>query len=301
MRLIKPLPLTVLATNVAGSVLQEWNADTLYSVGDKVLRDTGTTVHEYESLGNNRMVDPKNNRTMWLDLGPINQSAMFDDRTGTKTTNTGSIEVTFKAQTNGYIDTVAVLALSNADTITVRATLDDVELFEQSYSLVKDVSNWFDYYFAPFEWRESLVVRPGVVKQGAEFTVTITGGATKTVGCGLCMAGLSQWLGDTLYGASVGIEDYSTKEVDEWGNSYLLTRPYSDTANVTLSLPTSQVDALKRALAKVRATPVLYDLNNDSERHALDSLIIFGKYNSFKPTINYHSTSFCDLEVEEII
>jgi hypothetical protein len=299
MRIVKPLPVSITATNVTDSPYAEWASGTTYSIGNKVKYSAKFPVHEFEALSESVGVIPGTDSTIWLDLGPKNQHAMFDDRTGTKTTRTGGVTVTFTV--GSYFDTLAVLALDTVTSVSVVVALSGQTLYSGTTSMLQEVASWFDFYFSPIDLRSSLILSPNIFVPGASVTLTLSAGQDDVVSCGLAMVGRSQWLGDTVYGASVGIEDYSTKEIDEWGNAFLLERAFSDRASISLELPTKQVDSLKKTLAGVRATPVLYDMNNSDLTEPFESLIIFGKYNSFEPSIDYHATSFCTLEVEGII
>jgi hypothetical protein len=299
MRIVKPLPVSITATNVADSPYAEWASGTTYSIGNKVKYSAKFPVHEFEALTETTGVTPGTDPTIWLDLGPKNQHAMFDDRTGTKTSRVGGVSVSFTV--GRYFDTLALLALDAVSSVSVTVTYEGQTLFSETVTLLQEVYSWFEFYFSPIGLKSAVILNPNVFVPGATVSLDLLAGESDEVSCGLAMVGMSQWLGDTIYGATVGIEDYSTKEVDEWGNAFLLERAFSDRASISIELPTRQVDNLKKILSGVRATPALYDMNNSDLTEPFESLIIFGKYNSFEPSIDYHTTSFCTLEVEGLI
>ena len=294
-----PVPLTLVSTSVAAPsaespAIAPWAAGSTYSIGDTVtalVPVTGGTslVHVYESLQDSNIGNDVASVAWWLDLGPSNHHAMFDSKTGTVTEDSESIVVTVAP--NNYFDTIAIVRLEGVTTVNIAVHLGETELYSVDFDTREEVTNWFDYYFGDISAiRGSLVVRPEIFYATATVTVTLTG--TGTVGCGLFMIGRSSDLGQSLFGASISIEDYSTKETDDFGNTYLLERDYADSIDVEMVLDTSQARTIKRILASYRATPALYNFNNDTGDDD-ESLILFGKYDDFSITMEYSTKSYC--------
>lgn len=296
-----PMALTISATNVAATSAPAYSAGTTYALGDTVsaavsLPGTTTITHEYESLQAANTGHALNETDWWLDLGPTNRDAMFDAKTGTETSNAGSITIT--AAPNAYFDTIAVVRISGAVSVEVTVDRGATQLYTNTVDLRQESSSWWEYYFSDLSAvRDSIVLRPEIFFSDATVTVTITGAGT--VSCGLLMIGRSDDLGITLQGASISIEDYSTKEVDQFGNSYLLERDYADIANVEMILEAAQTDFVKRKLAAYRATPALYDFNDDGTDY--ESLIIFGKYDDFSVNMTHNNKSFCSMTAVSIL
>jgi DUF438 domain-containing protein len=76
--------------------------------------------------------------------------------------------------------------------------------------------------------------------------------------------------------SDVGIQDYSRKERDIFGEYNFIERSYADRANFTMWVENTQLDSVKNILASVRATPTLYIGSDD-----YTSTAVFGFYKDF--------------------
>jgi hypothetical protein len=329
MRVAKPLPLTLISINVADSALSEWSAGTTYATGARVkVTSASWPFREYESLADaNTGNVPVATPSKWLDLGPINRHSMFDDRTGTVTTNAAGIDVTVAP--GAVFDTIALLNLSNVSSVDIIVTRGGETIFSTSESTVLDFETSEDFYpeayvakyrsaaysAAPYSaqpssaqpivadgisenlgYRDSLVFRREVFYSDAHVRLKLNG---SNVGCGHCMVAKSVILGDAQYGLTTPFEDYSTKETDDFGTTYLLQRGFSKKLSVNIAFKTSQYDAITRRLASLRATPALWDANGDDTQ--FESLVVFGFLESVTPTLSYFSESHCAIDVEGLI
>jgi hypothetical protein len=95
------------------------------------------------------------------------------------------------------------------------------------------------------------------------------------------------------YGARVGIQDYSRKETNEFGDTVLVQRAFAKRANFDLFIDAAEVDLLQTTLSDIRATPCLWIGSN-----AFESTTIFGFYKNFDILINYPEHADCELEIE---
>ena len=314
MRVTAPLPLTLDSTTVAanqydGVTLSAWNVATAYSVGARVYYYAGATAplvyHAFEALTAHTGEVPAIGGTNdWLDLGPVNDRAMFDSRTGTLTRASEEIDVTVAP--GAFFDHIALVRLEGCLTVQIIVYRGSgpsyAEFYNETFDVTEDATAWTDYFFGDDSAvRTALSVNPQIFYADAKVRVILTGGSGITVGLGLLLIGRGRELGDSVDQPKVGIEDYSTKETDDFGNTYLLEREYADRASVDLILPPGQVDAVRRTLAAYRATPALYDFNNTGADERWDSLVIFGYYEDFDVTLSYPGKSFCSLTVQSLI
>ena len=314
MRVTAPLPLTLVSTDVdanqyAGVTLSAWNVATAYSIGDRRYYYPGATAplvyHAYEALTAHTGKTPAIGGTDdWLDLGPVNDRAMFDSRTGTLTRHLETIDVIVAP--GAFFDHIALVRLEgciSAQITVYRGTGPSYEEFyDETFDVTEDADAWSDYFFGDdTAVRTAITVTPQIFYADAKVRALLTGATAATVGLGLLLVGRGRDLGETIESPSLGIEDYSTKETDVFGNTYLLEREYADRASVQLILPPGQVDAVRRTLAGYRATPALYDFNNTDADVRWDSLILFGFYEDFDVTLTYPGKSFCSLSVQSLI
>lgn len=318
MRITQPLALTLVSTNVAESTYAEWNVATAYTAGNQVFYDPDDSLvyHEYEALTAHTGSAPAiGGTTDWLDLGPANARAMFDDRTGTITRIDEELEVAVVP--GAFFDTIALLNLSGANTARILIENGATVLYDESHDISGNAEDWDQYFFGADEdnlaalsvvpgifgddtpGRAALIVNPAIFYASCTVTVTLTGSPGTDVSMGLLLIGRSRFLGDTLYAPTLSIEDYSTKETDAFGNTYLLERPYADTVSAELVLDSVQLDAVRRELARYRATPVLYDLNNADTHY--ESLLVFGFFETFDIKLAFFSQAYCSLRVQSLI
>jgi len=101
---------------------------------------------------------------------------------------------------------------------------------------------------------------------------------------------------------SISILDYSRKDTDDFGNTYLRQGNYAKKVECDIWLQNGQIDWVRKKLADVRATPAVYNFNNvNLQTSDFESLIVYGFYRNFEiiiPGINY---SKCSFEVEGLI
>lgn len=293
MKVTKPTALTLVSTNVPASAKAEWNAGTTYAIGT-VVKDTRTTPHrEYESAqGSNLNHDPKTSPTWWTDLGATNQYKMLDDYTSSQTTNSGSIAVTLSVPTKG--DTLGLFGLTG-ESVRVVSKSGGVVVSDETYDLATSTtSSWSDYFFAEFEYRSDIVIP--LLGYYNSLTIELTITAAGTASCGHVVVGLASQIGDTQYGAKVGILDFSVKNTTDFGDTELLQRGYAKKGDSDIWVPTDRVDQVTRKLYALRATPCLWNMNNDNSD--LESLIVFGFFRDISVTLQYESVSLCNVEIE---
>ncbi len=204
MRVTKPLALTLVSTNVAESSLDEWSVATAYTVGNQVFYDPddSLTYHEFEALTNQTGAVPAiGGTTDWLDLGPANARAMFDDRVGSQTLVDEELVV---AVTPGaFFDTIALLNISACSTINVLIKNGETTLYDEDFDTSGHAEDWASYFFGEDEdnlaalsvypgifaegtiGRSSLILNPEIFYASCTITITMTGSAGTNVGLGL--------------------------------------------------------------------------------------------------------------------
>ena len=299
MKIIRPFAVTdaSLTSSVAEDASSAWNDGVSYAVGQVV--HLVSSHRRYESLvGSNLNNNPATDSgTNWLNLGPTNRWAMFDQLNGTATEATDELSVTIV--TTGRIDSVALLEI-DATTATITASYDAVELYSETFNLAdySGMTDWYEYFFAEVDYQTDLVITDLPIYAGMTITITISGGST--VSLGNCVIGQSRVLGGTVYGARVGIIDYSRKTVDDFGNITIVERAYSKRGSFDVVVSgessddaASKVDAIQKLLTTYRATPLVF-VGSDT----FSSTSIFGFYKSFDLNIAFPTQHRLTLEIE---
>lgn len=260
MRMTRPYSVT--AANLTSNVAitgTEYAVSGTYALGATVINTTGTspTYREYESLIADNTGNALTDATKWLDLGAINRFRMFDTVNGTTTTNATSINVTVAV--TGRADSIGLLGL-DAETVQVIMTAGVYgTVYDQTYSLLSDsgITSWYEYFSEDVVYSADLVLTDLPLYTDPSIQVIISK-ASGTVTCGTMILGQSRDLGAAIYGAQGGIQDYSRKEVDDFGNYTLVERSYAKRNRFKLVSDNTQVDAIFQLLASYRATPALW-------------------------------------------
>jgi len=294
MKLIRPTTLTDAMLNSSTAPENDytvWAPGTAYAVGSRVILTS--THRKYEALTASTGIDPSTDPTKWLDLGPTNRWAMFDARVGTATMRAASLQAVLAA---GAIDAVALID-TDAESATVTLTADGVTNYTQTQTFNIGgvaIDNWFSWFFEPIGRRTTLLFLDVPVYANGIVTVTIArDNPADTISCGTLLVGRQLSLGDTEHGADIGIIDYSRKEADQFGVISVVERAYAKRMTARVVMATDSVDVIHRALASLRATPVLWIGSENFE-----SLTVYGFYKEFSIDLAYPTVSYCSLTIE---
>jgi hypothetical protein len=283
-------------TNVPENDYPVWSSGTTYAAGDRVI--LLSTHRIYESLlSGNTGNDPTlfSSPTFWIEVGPTNRWAVFDTSVSTSTVQANNI--TYTLEPGSAINLLAVLNVTNGTQVTVTMnspSQSPSEVYSKTIDLggLPLVPSWWAWFFGTKIQVTQAIFDDIPPYVDGIVTVEILGGSDLAVG--VIMMGQQQLFGLGIkYGARVGIQDYSRKETNEFGDTVLVQRAFAKRANVDLFLNKFEVDSLQRELSRIRATPCLWILSNDYE-----STTLFGFYKNFDILINYPEHADCELEIE---
>lgn len=299
MKVIRPLTITdalLISSSVAEPAAGDpaaWNAATVYAIGDRVHRLTTHRVYKRLVAGTTGTA-PESDATNWADDGSTLRWAMFDQEVNTQTSAASSLSVTLAPGV--VVNSLALIELLGASaTITVTDGAGGPVVYSKTVGLNgPTVADWYSYFFDPYSQRGTLIVTDLPLYAAARITVTITG--TGTVKCGGCIVGTVYDLGDTQYGVSAGIRDYSRKETDPvTGVVSLEKRKFAKLLRAQFRLAAGAVSAVHKVLSDLRATPCVW-IGEDSGNY--DPLVVFGWYRDFALTVDFPTASIYSLEVE---
>lgn len=300
MRLIKPVEITpakLISSNVPETDYPAWSVSATYAIGDRVLLDH----HIYEALAivaagvkpGAEVVD-KDHPAKWQDRGMDNRWRMFDDKVESLTANPGTIEV--RIRPGAVINSMALFNLQGKSVTITMIDPVEGEVHRKTLSLVDaGVTNWYDWFFEPIGKRTDVVVLDMPPYGSADIVLIIDAGA-EVAAIGHTVIGAVKRIGTALYGTSVGINDYSRKSTDEFGNTIVIQRSFSNRAEFDVTLDTSEVTRVRRLLAELRATPVVW-IGEES----YEATILFGFYKDFQIVFSGPTVSDCSITVEGVI
>lgn len=284
---------TTPVTNVPEADYPVWSSTTTYALAARIIN---TTTHKiYESLqATNLNRNPLSEPLWWIEVSPTNRWAIFD--TSVSTTTNQANNITYKLIPAQIVDTIGVLNLTDATDINITVYSPSAGRVVYTKSIEVGIlpltPSWWDWFFG-IRRRKTQDIQIDLPPYGdAVITLEIIGGADLSVGV-LIMGQLKEFGIGISHGAKVGIQDYSRKETNEFGDTVLVRRAFTKRANVDLLLNSTEVDNFQFYLSDIRAKPCLWICSNDYE-----ALTIFGFYKNFDILISYALHSECSLELE---
>ncbi len=282
-------------TNVPENDYGTWNSGSTYALGDRVIL---TSTHRiYESLqAANTNKDPTTEPLWWVEVGPTNRWAAFDTSVSTATAQANNI--TYVLQPNQLVNTVAALNVTGCSELNITMTSASAGSPGIVYQKTVDFTafpasaDWYSWFFAARSPPKQAVEFGLPAYIDAEIEFEFIGGSALSVGTIILGAQASFGLG-IKYGARVGIQDYSRKETNDFGDVVLVQRAFAKRADFDLFIESSEVDSLQLFLSEVRAVPCLWIASSEYEATTL-----FGFYKNFDILISYPLHADCTLEIE---
>ncbi len=291
MKVIKPVTFNtaMLISSTAAESAPAWSAGTSYAKGAVV--DYGT--HLYESLVNSNVGNtPDTAATFWLNTGPDNTHAMFDDEVSTQTTATSSLTVVLAP---GIVNSLALINVAGTTaTVTVHDSPGGSQVFTKTFDLDGTiVADWYQYFFEPYVQRQEVTLTDLPPYANARITVTITGSGA--VALGNLVMGTFYVLGEALARPTLRTDDYSLVTTDEFGKTTLTRRNSSKRADVQLLFERGQMRKVYQILDELRATPCVWITSDRSD----DSpLTVYGIRSGFSVVVEYATHCLANLELK---
>jgi len=285
---------TLTTTDVPENDYAAWLVGTTYAAADRVIVTTPNIHNIYESVqGANTGNDPvTDDGTWWTRVSSTNRWKMFNDVVQGQTTQADIIDVSI---TPAAVTTA--LAAINVDCASITVVVTDPlegEVYNQTFPMTSysGITNWYDYFFTAINRKKELSVLGLPPYSAAVIDVTFNDlGETAKVGA--LVLGTSANIGDSQYGASFGIIDYSTKEVDSQGRTTITAGTYSDEADIDVVIETGRFAEVKKILTDLRTTPSVWIAEDNTE-----GTIIYGYYREFDVLLTGPVVSMCTLSIE---
>lgn len=278
-------------SNVPETDYPAWTAAT-FALGARCIIVSAGVHQVWESLQDaNTNHPPATSPTWWVLVGATNKWKMFDASVSSQTTNPNAIVSVLGLTSRA--DSVALMNI-DAASVTITQTTSDGVTYNLTQSLVSQngIVDFYTWCFEPIVRVGDFAITnmPPYGSASLAITLTDTGGTPK---CGACVVGLQKDMGGTQYGAKIGIQDYSIKTKDAYGNYSITQRAFNKKADFTVWLDSTQVDQLQQLLAQYRAQPIVY-MGSDSYA----STFILGYYKDFSIDISYPTKSICSIQIE---
>ena len=270
-----------------------WSAGTAYVVNDRATYLATNSIYVRVVAGTTAGT-PNVDTVNWVYVGATNRWRMFDESSDSKTVANEQIIAVVTTPAATYVDSLVVFGCD--------ADLVEVTIAGTSYAAAQGfakrlVRNWTEFFFARVEnARKDFVFTKLPLIFSSSITLTIKR-PNQIASCSNVVIGRATVIGTTHYGAVVGINDYSIKSTDSFGNTSLIVRPYSKRMSLPVTVLKENVDGVQRFLADYRAKPLVFvGAEND-----YSALLVYGFYKSFEVVIAYFTHSKLSLDVEGLI
>lgn len=199
-----------------------------YKKGDEVIV---SSVHrKYRCLVSETFEYPVDGATedasaTWIDIGPTNKWAMFDEKTTTQTIGGDQWSVEF--ETDRYVDTLSVIGSAGLSSCLIQAwDASESLIYSQSIipidtaAMIGPFANASDDVF----YKPSFYV-DDLDSQGKPFRINLTFNADTSSSVGAVVFGAAIELGDCISGTRNEKLDYSRQEYDQFGELTYIQRP----------------------------------------------------------------------------
>lgn len=298
--IVDPVTITdamLTSTNVPETDYSAWASGTTYAAGDRVIL---TSTHRiYESLqASNLNKNPITETTWWVEVSPTNRWKVFDSSNNSQTVYPGNSppNITYEVTLGQSVGVIGILNLTGASHVSV--IVDDPVygiVYDQQYDIsqVPLQPSWWHWFFGTRSAASNQVIIQDIpAYPNASITVSITGNTSLAAGV-ILFGQANQFSLGMKYGARLGIQDYSRKETNDFGDTIFVERAFAKRASYEIFIDHAEVDQLQSYLSSIRAKPVLWIGTNHFE-----STTIFGFYKNFDILLSYTDHAECSLEIE---
>ena len=302
MKLIRPASITeatLTASNVAETDAPGWDKNKTggYAKGERVL-DAHHVWEWLSATAGNTTVAPSADTSApakWFDTGASNHWKMFDKKAGNKwlpgtsTSNTETIDVTIKA--GEVVNSIGLFGLVASTVQVIMTDPADGEVYNKTIPLADTgVSNWYDYFFKPVP-RSQRLVRFNLPAYGTASVQVIVNNPGAAAQVGLLVLGQAVDIGTSIFGTGLGIQSYSTTEIDDFGGESITSRGSRRLVDYDVRIPTDYVDIAFDTLDSLRDTPSVY-----VGYEGMKSTITVGRFENL--SVNIANPAFCEMSLE---
>lgn len=287
----------LVSISIASDGNPTWDELTSYNLDDVVTYG----FINYKALGTTTAgAIPSDTPLEWLATGYENRYKMFDGSTRSLSQDPNN-DIVVVMNSRGITTMSLFSVIATTVHIVMTDPIDGV-VYDKTLntniagSVDGGIVNWYQYFFNGFPdaaTTADMVIDDLPNYGNAEISITFDAGIVGLRQVGLIVAGRPQTIGDTDYGTSVGMVDYSLKTVNSFGDFTVVERAFSKRAEYDITLDTNRVSVVRKRLIQLRTTPCLYIGNKDYE-----STIIFGYFKDFDIVLEDFYTSSCTLTVE---
>lgn len=268
------------------------------SFNGAALTTTGTQsgTHTATTTSTSPDVDIARTTPKWMEWYATNKYKMFDEAISSVTSATSPLTVTVVPGTG--IDSIALMELSGTSlAVTVKDAPGGTTVYTSTTNLDGTIIlDWYEYFFEPFANLTQVVLTGIPNYYTCEVTISIT--SASTVACGACVMGMMYDLGDTSYGAQLGLINYTSKRVDSYGRTVLNSSTYSKRFQASMLIDYATFNRVESLLERELRDVAAVWIGTDSTDYA--ATVCYGYYKDWSMTISYPTSTLATLQIESL-
>jgi len=164
-------------------------------------------------------------------------------------------------------------------------------------------NNWYAYFFEDFinnSTRDSFFFRLQPVSGGRIKVTVIKNSSTGVASVGYMVAGVSKYAGCSLYGASLGLDDNSLIEIDDFGITTVTKRIASEYMDIDVIFPKEQIMDKMRQAREVFGDIVLF-IGDETDNSDYEHLFLLGYVEGFNTILTTDELISASWTLKEII
>ena len=306
MKIIPPITITdarFVSSTVAEPATGEtaWTSSGTYAVGDVRVRTQ--THRKYQCLVAHTGITtaPEADITRWKDVGPTLRWAMFDYDRNTATTRAGSITAT--VATSARVTALVLFGIDAQEVVvTMRDGVSGPIVYNKTFNLQRRfVAAWQQHFFAPFIFRQSLVILDLPPYLNGHITVELSKTvATDEVALESMILGAPVPLGTLQRGAESDIIDFSRIERDVFGNATLVPRKNVPKLTANVFADKADVPAIRKLRSDYAGRPLAFLGVTEGQDAYFDTMSLVGIFKRMTVAVEYPNHALINIEAEGI-
>lgn len=296
LKVIKSISMTdamLVATSVPETDHPVYSAATTYANGARVILNHRI----YESVQDSNVgKDPLASEGWWAKVSPTNRWKPFDLSSTTRLQLSGPSY--YEIKPNTAVSAVMFIDCDGLSSIRVRLIEDGTTHYDTEHLMrpTPSTPSWFAWTFEQRAPRSRLVVQDLPARPRAtlrvDFDITAAPGWIGTMAFGRAYE-----LGEGVrYGARIGVQDFSRKQRNDYGEMELIRRGNAKTMSLQISVDNKKLDATDMLLTSLTGTPCLWI---GSSRFS--ALSLWGVFTSWSYTVAYYDVTELSVDVEEFV
>lgn len=296
LKVIKSISMTdamLVATSVPETDHPVYSAATTYANGARVILN-----HKiYESVQDSNVgKDPLTTDGWWSRVSPTNRWKPFDLSSTTRLQLTGPAY--YEIKPNTAVSAVMFIDCDGLSSIRVRLIEDGTTHYDTEHLMrpTPSTPSWFAWTFEQRAPRSRLVVQDLPARPRATLRVDVD--ITSSAGyIGTLAFGRAYVLGEAVqYGARVGVQDFSRKQRNDYGEMELIRRGNAKTMSLQISVDNKKLDATDMLLTSLTGTPCLWIGTS-----RFSALSLWGVFTNWNYTVAYYDQTELSVDVEEFV